>query len=122
VAKKVKKNVIRGIVHINATFNNTIITITDKQGNVICWSSTGRIGFKGSKKSTPFAGQLASEDAIKRAVEHGIKEVEVYVKGAGVGRESAIRALKYANLVVTAIKDITPIPHNGCRPKKKRRV
>jgi len=122
VAKKVKKNIPKGIVHINATFNNTIITVTDKQGNVICWSNTGRVGFRGSKKSTPFAGQLASEDAIKRAIAQGMKEVEIYVKGAGAGRESAIRALKHANLTVTAIKDVTPIPHNGCRPKKKRRV
>jgi small subunit ribosomal protein S11 len=122
VARKLKKNIIKGIVHINATFNNTIITITDKRGNVICWSSTGRIGFKGSRKSTPFAGQLASEDAIKKAMGYGLKEVEVYVKGAGAGRESAIRALKHTSLAVTAIKDVTPIPHNGCRPKKKRRV
>jgi len=120
--KKIKKNIPKGIVHINATFNNTIITITDKQGNVICWSNTGRVGFKGSRKSTPFAGQLASEDAIKRAIAQGMKEIEIYVKGAGAGRESAVRALKHANLTVTVIKDVTPIPHNGCRPKKRRRV
>ncbi|RKY39716.1 MAG: 30S ribosomal protein S11 [Candidatus Omnitrophota bacterium] len=122
MAKKIKRQVEEGIIHINATFNNTIVTITDKQGNVLCWSSTGRAGFKGSKKSTPFAGQMASEDAIKRSAELGLKRVEIHVKGAGPGRESAIRALKHGNFTVTAIKDVTPIPHNGCRPKKKRRV
>ncbi|MDP2938830.1 MAG: 30S ribosomal protein S11 [Candidatus Omnitrophota bacterium] len=111
-----------GIVHIQATFNNTIVTITDKQGNVIVWSSPGIVGFSGSKKSTPFAAQVAAADAAKKAKDAGIQEVEVYVKGPGSGRESAIRALQAGGLSITSIKDITPIPHNGCRPRKRRRV
>ena len=120
--KKKIKNVPRGIAHIRATFNNTIITMTDLEGNVICWHSSGAAGFKGSKKSTPFAAQVAAEAAAKKAMDHGMKEVEVLIKGPGSGRESAIRAIQAAGLNVTVIKDITPIPHNGCRPKKKRRV
>ncbi len=120
--KKVSKNVPSGIAHIMATFNNTIVTITDKGGNAVCWSSTGSIGFSGSKKSTPFAAQLAASDAAKKAMGHGMKEVEVYIKGPGSGRESAIRAIQAAGLNVTVIKDVTPIPHNGCRPPKRRRV
>lgn len=120
--KKVSKNVPSGIAHIMATFNNTIVTITDKGGNALCWSSTGSIGFSGSKKSTPFAAQLAASDAAKKAMGHGMKEVEVYIKGPGSGRESAIRAIQAAGLNVTVIKDVTPIPHNGCRPPKRRRV
>lgn len=126
-AKKVKKKKtvslqVHGIAHILASFNNTIVTVTDKQGNAICWSSSGNVGFHGSKKSTPFAAQIAADMAAKRALERGIKEVEVYVKGPGSGRESAIRALQAAGLVISAIKDVTPIPHNGCRPPKRRRV
>ncbi|MCD6320159.1 MAG: 30S ribosomal protein S11 [Candidatus Desulfofervidaceae bacterium] len=120
--KKEKKIVEEGIAHIQATFNNTLITITDKQGNTISWSSGGLKGFKGSRKSTPFAAQMAAEDAVKRAMEHGMKKVEVYVKGPGAGRESAIRAIQAAGLRITLIKDVTPIPHNGCRPPKRRRV
>ena len=119
--KKVK-GIIKGIAHIQATFNNTIITITDIGGAAVSWSSSGAIGFKGSKKSTPFAAQLASKDAAKKAMEHGMKEVEVYIKGPGSGRESAIRALQAAGLAISIIKDVTPIPHNGCRPPKRRRV
>lgn len=122
VKKKVVKNVPSGIAHILASFNNTIVTITDKGGNTICWSSTGSIGFSGSKKSTPFAAQLAASDAAKKAMGHGVKDVEVYIKGPGAGRESAIRAIQAAGLHITAIKDVTPIPHNGCRPPKRRRV
>ncbi len=122
VKKKAAKNIPSGIAHILASFNNTIVTITDKSGNVICWSSTGSIGFSGSKKSTPFAAQMAAGDAAKKALTHGGKEVEVYVKGPGSGRESSIRAIQAAGLNVTAIKDVTPIPHNGCRPPKRRRV
>ena len=122
VKKKAAKNIPSGIAHILASFNNTIVTITDKSGNVICWSSTGSIGFSGSKKSTPFAAQMAAGDAAKKALTHGVKEVEVYVKGPGSGRESSIRAIQAAGLNVTAIKDVTPIPHNGCRPPKRRRV
>ena len=121
-AKKKVRQVLKGIAHIRATFNNTIITITDTEGNVLCWTSSGGAGFKGSKKSTPFAAQVASERAAKKALEHGMKEIEVFVKGPGSGRESAIRALQATGLNVTLIKDITPMPHNGCRPKKKRRV
>ena len=122
-AKKKEKRVVEeGIVHIQATFNNTIVTITDKQGNTIAWSSAGIKGFKGSRKSTPFAAQLAGEDAAKKAMEHGMKRLEVYVKGPGAGRESAIRAIQAAGLKITLIKDVTPIPHNGCRPPKRRRV
>ena len=120
--KKVKKNVPSGIAHINSTFNNTITTITDTTGNTISWSSSGNKGFKGSRKSTPFAAQLAAEEAGKKAIEHGMKNVEVVIKGPGNGRESAIRALGSSGLNITVIKDITPIPHNGCRPSKRRRV
>lgn len=120
--KKKVRNVIKGIAHIQASFNNTIVTITDPEGNAICWSSSGAAGFKGSKKSTPFAAQRASEQVAKKAMENGMKEVEVYIDGPGSGRESAIRALQAAGLRVTAIKDVTPLPHNGCRPPKKRRV
>ena len=122
VKKREKKLVEEGIVHVQATFNNTIITITDKQGNTIAWSSAGIKGFKGSRKSTPFAAQLAGEDAAKKAMEHGMKRLEAYVKGPGAGRESAIRAIQAAGLKITLIKDVTPIPHNGCRPPKRRRV
>ena len=120
--KKTKKNIPSGIAHINSTFNNTIITITDTTGNTISWSSSGNKGFKGSRKSTPFAAQLAAEEAGKKALEHGMKHVEVVIKGPGNGRESAIRALGSTGLNITVIKDITPIPHNGCRPSKRRRV
>jgi len=120
--RKEKKMVEEGIAHIQATFNNTIVTITDKQGNTIAWSSGGVRGMKGSRKGTPFAAQLAAEDAAKKAMEHGMKRVEVYVKGPGAGRESAIRAIQAAGLKITLIKDVTPIPHNGCRPPKRRRV
>ena len=120
--KKVRKQVSEGVVHILATFNNTIITITDKKGNTLSWATCGSIGFKGSKKSTPFAAQVASESAAKKAKEFGLKTVEVLVNGPGSGRESAIRALSSAGLQVTLIKDVTPIPHNGCRPPKRRRV
>ena len=128
VAKKVvkkrreRKNIEEGAVHIQSTFNNTIITITDAKGNAISWASAGELGFKGSRKSTPFAAQTASETAAKRAMEHGLKKVEVFVKGPGSGRESAIRALETVGLQITLIKDVTPIPHNGCRPPKRRRV
>ncbi len=122
VKKKVKKNIASGVVHIQSTFNNTIVTITDSMGNVISWSSAGMNGFKGSRKSTPFAAQLASENAAKKAMEHGLKNVEVYVKGPGPGRESALKALQATGLTVAMIKDVTPIPHNGCKPKKRRRV
>lgn len=120
--KKEKKNVPTGIAHINATFNNTIITITDPEGNVLTWSSGGTVGFKGSRKSTPFAAQLMAQNTAQKAMEFGMKTVEVYVKGPGTGRESAIRALQASGLDVKAIKDVTPIPHNGCRPPKRRRV
>ena len=120
--KKALHGVTSGSVHIQATFNNTLITVTDKQGNVIVWSSPGLVGFKGSKKSTPFAAQVASTDAARKAKELGIESVDVFVKGPGSGREGAIRALQAAGLTVTGIKDVTPIPHNGCRPRKKRRV
>jgi small subunit ribosomal protein S11 len=120
--KKIKKNISTGVVHIQSTFNNTIITITDAMGNAVAWSSAGIQGFKGSRKSTPFAAQLAAQDAAKKAQEHGMKTVEVYVKGPGPGRESALRALQAAGFNVTMIKDVTPIPHNGCRPPKRRRV
>ena len=119
---KERKNVANGVAHIHASFNNTIVTITDTAGNVITWSSAGNKGFKGSRKSTPFASQLAAETAAKKAMEHGMKQVEVYVKGPGTGRESAIRAIQAAGLEIVAIKDVTPIPHNGCRPPKRRRV
>ncbi|WP_038036405.1 30S ribosomal protein S11 [Thermopetrobacter sp. TC1] len=122
IKRKERKNVTTGIAHVNATFNNTMITITDMQGNTICWSSAGKMGFKGSRKSTPYAAQLAAEDAAKRAMEHGMKTIEVNVAGPGSGRESALRALQAAGLTITAIRDVTPIPHNGCRPRKRRRV
>ena len=120
--RREKKNIEKGAVHISATFNNTIITITDVAGNAISWASAGELGFKGSRKSTPFAAQSASETAAKIAVDNGMKTVEVYVKGPGAGRESAIRALATAGLNITLIRDVTPIPHNGCRPPKRRRV
>jgi small subunit ribosomal protein S11 len=120
--KKVRKDVPQGVVHIAATFNNTIVTITDPNGAVVAWSSAGRRGFKGSRKSTPFAAQMAAEDAAKRAQEVGMKSVQVLVRGPGGGRESAIRALSAAGLRVTYIRDVTPVPHNGCRPPKRRRV
>jgi small subunit ribosomal protein S11 len=120
--KKIARGVTFGIAHIQATFNNTIITITDKQGNALVWSAPGVVGYSGSKKSTPFAAQVAATDAAKKAKEIGIKEVEVRVKGPGSGRESAIRAIQAAGVTVTSIKDVTPVPHNGCRPKKQRRV
>jgi len=120
--KKVVKNVTSGIAHIAATFNNTIVTISDRQGNVLCWASTGTVGFKGSKKSTPFAAGRAAESAAKKAKDLGMREVEVNVKGPGSGRESAIRSIQAAGLAVRAIRDVTPIPHNGCRPPKRRRV
>ncbi|MAW97489.1 MAG: 30S ribosomal protein S11 [Alphaproteobacteria bacterium] len=120
--KKVKKNIPFGVAHINSTFNNTIITITDTTGNTVSWSSSGNKGFKGSRKSTPFAAQLAAEEAGKKAIEHGMKNIEIIIKGPGNGRESAIRALGSTGLNITVIKDVTPIPHNGCRPSKKRRV
>ena len=120
--KKVSKNVINGVAHIRSTFNNTIVTISDTEGNVLSWASAGGLGFRGSRKSTPFAAQMAAEEASKAAMEHGLKQVEVYVKGPGAGREAAIRALQAAGLEVNSIKDVTPIPHNGCRPPKRRRV
>ena len=120
--KRERKNILNGIAHIQSTFNNTIITITDMSGNVIAWSSAGSQGFKGSRKSTPFAAQLAAEDAAKKAQEHGVQNIEVYVKGPGSGREAALRALQAAGFNVTLIRDVTPIPHNGCRPPKRRRV
>ena len=120
--RRERKKIERGAVHIQSTFNNTIVTVTDTQGNAISWASAGEMGFKGSKKSTPFAAQTAAETAAKAAMEHGLKTVEVYVKGPGSGREAAIRALQAAGLEVRMIKDVTPIPHNGCRPPKRRRV
>ena len=120
--RRERKNVERGAAHIKSTFNNTIVTITDIQGNAISWASAGELGFRGSRKSTPFAAQSAAETAAKAAMEHGMKTVEVYVKGPGAGREAAIRALQSAGLEVNMIKDVTPIPHNGCRPPKRRRV
>ena len=120
--RREKKNIERGEVHIQSTFNNTIVTITDVNGNAISWASAGGLGFRGSRKSTPFAAQMASEVAAKAAMEHGLRHVEVFVKGPGSGREAAIRALSSAGLEVTMIKDVTPVPHNGCRPPKRRRV
>ena len=120
--RRERKNIEKGAVHIRATFNNTIVTITDAQGNALSWASAGELGFKGSRKSTPFAAQSASETAAKAAMEHGLKTVEVFVKGPGAGRESAIRALEAVGLQITMIKDVTPVPHNGCRPPKRRRV
>ena len=120
--RRVKKNIEKGAAHIRSSFNNTIVTITDVDGNALSWASAGGLGFRGSKKSTPFAAQTAAETAAKAAMEHGLKTVEVYVKGPGAGREAAIRALQAAGLEVSMIKDVTPIPHNGCRPPKRRRV
>ncbi len=120
--RREKKNIERGAAHIRSTFNNTIVTITDVNGNAISWSSAGALGFRGSRKSTPFAAQMAAETAAKAAMEHGLKSVEVYVKGPGAGREAAIRSLQAAGLEVSLIKDVTPIPHNGCMPPKRRRV
>ena len=122
VKRSERKNIAVGAAHIKSTFNNTIVSITDPQGNVISWQSAGTVGFKGSRKSTPFAAQSASETAAKIAVDHGLKSVEVYVKGPGAGRESAIRALETVGLQITLIRDVTPLPHNGCRPPKRRRV
>jgi len=120
--RRERKNIERGVAHIKSTFNNTIVAITDVKGNAISWSSAGTVGFKGSRKSTPFAAQMAAEKAAKEAMEHGMKQVEVLVKGPGAGREAAIRSLQAAGLEVSLIKDVTPIPHNGCRPPKRRRV
>ena len=120
--RKERKNIERGAAHIRSTFNNTIVTMTDVNGNALSWASAGGLGFRGSKKSTPFAAQMAAETAAKAAMEHGLKSVEVFVKGPGAGREAAIRALQAAGLEVSLIKDVTPIPHNGCRPPKRRRV
>jgi small subunit ribosomal protein S11 len=120
--RKERKNIVSGVVHVNASFNNTIITIADSQGNTISWSSSGLMGFKGSRKSTPYAAQMAAEDAGRKAMEHGVRTVEVEVKGPGSGRESALRALQAVGFTVTTIRDVTPIPHNGVRPRKKRRV
>jgi small subunit ribosomal protein S11 len=120
--KKERKNILNGVAHIRSTFNNTIVTITDTTGNAISWATAGSQGFKGSRKSTPFAAQVAAETAGKKAMEHGVQNLEVYVKGPGSGREAALRALQAAGFNITAIKDVTPIPHNGCRPPKRRRV
>lgn len=120
--KKVRKNIQSGVAHITATFNNTIVSITDVSGNVISWSSSGTCNFKGSRKSTPFAAQLAAEDAAKKAMDHGMRNIVVYVKGPGSGRESALRALHSAGFKISLIRDVTPVPHNGCRPRKRRRV
>ena len=120
--RRVKKNVERGQAHINSTFNNTMVTLTDAQGNALSWASAGQLGFRGSRKSTPFAAQEAAQEAAEKAKEHGLKSVDVYVKGPGSGREAAIRSLQASGLEVTMIKDVTPIPHNGCRPPKRRRV
>jgi small subunit ribosomal protein S11 len=122
VRRRERKNITSGIAHVNSTFNNTMVTITDVQGNTIAWSSAGGMGFKGSRKSTPFAAQLAAEDAGKKATEHGMKSLDVQVRGPGSGRESALRALQSVGFNVTSIRDVTPIPHNGCRPRKRRRV
>jgi len=120
--RKERKNIASGVAHVNASFNNTLISITDVQGNAISWSSSGTMGFKGSRKSTPYAAQMAAEDAGKKAQEHGLRTLEVLVQGPGSGRESALRALQAVGLTITAIRDVTPIPHNGCRPPKRRRV
>ena len=122
VKRREKKNITSGVAHVSATFNNTMITITDAQGTTISWSSAGAQGFKGSRKSTPYAAQMAAEDAGKKAMEHGMKNLEVEVRGPGSGRESALRALQAAGFTITSIRDVTPIPHNGCRPPKRRRV
>lgn len=120
--KRERKNITSGVAHVNSTFNNTKVTITDAQGNAISWSSAGAHGFKGSRKSTPYAAQVTAEDAGKKAAEHGMKTLEVWVKGPGAGRESALRALQAVGFVITAIRDVTAVPHNGCRPRKRRRV
>ncbi len=120
--RRERKNIAYGIAHIKSSFNNTIITITDQEGNVVSWASAGNVGFKGSRKSTPFAAQMAAEAAARRAMEHGLRKVDVYVKGPGSGRETAIRSIMNTGIEVAGIKDVTPIPHNGCRPKKRRRV
>ncbi len=122
VRKRERKNIVSGVAHVNASFNNTMITITDAQGNTIAWSSSGTKGFKGSRKSTPYAAQMAAEDAAQKAQEHGMRTLEVEVAGPGAGRESALRALQSAGFTITSIRDVTPIPHNGCRPRKRRRV
>jgi len=122
VRRRERKNIERGQAHISSTFNNTMVTLTDLQGNVLSWASAGQLGFRGSRKSTPFAAQQAAEEAAKKAMEHGLKSVEVFVKGPGSGREAAIRSLQATGLEVNMIKDVTPIPHNGCRPPKRRRV
>jgi len=122
VRRRERKNIASGVAHVNSTFNNTMITISDVQGNTISWSSAGALGFKGSRKSTPFAAQMAAEDAGKKAAEHGMKSVDVEVRGPGSGRESALRALQSVGFNITSIRDVTPIPHNGCRPRKRRRV
>jgi small subunit ribosomal protein S11 len=122
VRRKERKNITSGVAHVNASFNNTMITITDAQGNTIAWSSSGTMGFKGSRKSTPYAAQMAAEDVGKKASEHGVKILEVEVTGPGSGRESALRALQAVGMQITSIRDVTPIPHNGCRPRKRRRV
>jgi small subunit ribosomal protein S11 len=122
IRRRERKNIVSGVAHVNASFNNTVITITDAQGNTIAWSSSGTKGFKGSRKSTPYAAQVAAEDAAKKAQEHGMKSLEVEVKGPGSGRESALRALQATGFLITSIRDVTPIPHNGCKPKKRRRV
>src|SRR6201994_634837 len=122
VRRRERKNIVSGVAHVNSTFNNTMITITDAQGNTISWSSAGTMGFKGSRKSTPYAAQMAAEDAGRKAQEHGMKEIEVLVKGPGSGRESALRALQAVGFNIRNITDITPVPHNGCRPRKRRRV
>ena len=122
VRRRERKNITSGVAHVNATFNNTMITITDAQGNTIAWSSAGSQGFKGSRKSTPYAAQIAGEDAGKKAMDHGMKTLEVQVKGPGSGRESALRALQAVGFTITSIQDVTPIPHNGCRPRKRRRA
>jgi len=122
VRRRERKNITSGVAHVNASFNNTMVTITDAQGNAISWSSAGAMGFKGSRKSTPYAAQVAAEDAGKKAMEHGMKTLDVQVRGPGSGRESALRALQSIGLTITTIRDVTPIPHNGCRPPKRRRV
>ena len=122
IKRRERKNITSGVAHVNASFNNTMVTITDAQGNTIAWSSAGMMGFKGSRKSTPYAAQMAAEDAGKKAMEHGVKTLEVNVAGPGSGRESALRALQSVGFTITTIRDVTPIPHNGCRPPKRRRV
>jgi small subunit ribosomal protein S11 len=122
IKRRERKNIINAVAHINATFNNTLITISDEQGNTISWATAGMAGFKGSRKSTPYAAQIAAEDAAKRAAEHGVKNVSVIVKGPGSGRETALRALQSVGFIVTSVRDVTPVPHNGCRPPKRRRV